>query len=105
MAAKTPDRVESLVWGSLRLIIATFSTTGSIDDGDTWATGIQGTITDPSSGTYNVGEHSIVGYWGVLTTDGTQTKEAIDISESAGTLTFNTGEDNKEGMIFVLVKG
>lgn len=105
MAVKTPDRVESLVWGSLRLIVATFSTTGSIDDGDTWDTGIEGKITDPSSGTYDVGDHSIVGYWGVLTTNGTQGDEGIDISESAGVLTFNVGEDNKEGIVYLLVKG
>jgi hypothetical protein len=105
MAAKKPDSVETLAFGSLRLIVGKFSTTGSIDDGDTWATGMQGTITDPSSGTYNVTDHSIVGYWGNLTTDGTQEKEGIDITESAGTLTFNVGEDNKEGIIYVLVKG
>ena len=105
MAAKTPDRVDESVWGSLRLIIATFSTTGSIDDGDTWDTGIEGKLTDPTGTAYYTGIGSIVGYWGNLTTNGTQGDEAIDISESSGTLTFNTGEDNKEGLIYLLVKG
>ena len=105
MAAKTPDTVTSENIGSLRLLIANFTTTGSIDDGDTWNTGTEGLITDPTGAAYYVGVGSIVGYWGNLTTNGTQGKEAIDITESNGTLTFNTGEDNKEGTIYVLVKG
>jgi hypothetical protein len=91
MAAKTPDTLQKFNVGSMTLYIATFSTTGSIDDGDTWASGIPYPI----------------GYWGNLTTDGTQEKEKIDITLSTsatGAFTFNTGEDNKEGLIYVLTK-
>jgi hypothetical protein len=87
MAAKTPDSIQQESLGSLKLIIATF-TTNDIDDGDTWASGIQG----------------IVGYWGNLTDDGTQAKEGIDISLSTSTFTFNVGEDNRTGLIYVLAK-
>ena len=87
MAAKTPDSIQQESLGSLKLIIATFST-NDIDDGDTWASGISG----------------IVGYWGNLTDDGTQAKEGIDISLSTSTFTFNVGEDNRTGLIYVLAK-
>lgn len=86
MAAKTPDSIVRESMGSKTLFIATFST-NDIDDGDTWATGL---------GT------NIVGYWGNLTDDGTQAKESIDISNSSGTLTFNVGEDNRTGIVYVL---
>ncbi len=89
MAAKTPDSVITESLGSLTLKIATFST-NDIDDGDTWDTGLSG---------------KIVGYWANATDDPTQTKEGIDCSESAGVITFNTGEDNRTGMVYVLVKG
>ena len=91
MAAKTPDSVLVESCGSLTLRIATFST-NDIDDGDTWTTGID----------------SIVGYWGNLTDDGTQTKEGIDITlttASTGVLTFNVGEDNRTGLVYLLSRG
>jgi len=86
MAAKTPDSVVRESLGSKTLFIATFST-NDIDDNDTWATGLS---------------TNIVGYWGVLTDDGTQTKEALDITNASGTLTFRVGEDNRTGLVYVL---
>lgn len=88
MAAKTPDSILIENWGSLFLRIATFSTS-DIDDGDTWASGIPYPM----------------GYWGNLTDDGTQEKEKIDVTlttSASGTFTFNVGEDNRTGMIYVL---
>jgi hypothetical protein len=90
MAAKTPDSIQQESLGSLKLIIATFST-NDIDDGDTWASGIRG----------------VVGYWGNLTDDGTQAKEGIDITlttAATGAFTFNVGEDNRTGLVYVLAK-
>ena len=73
--------------GSNTLHIATF---GSTVDGATWATGLG---------------NSIIGYWGNSITDGTQTKEGVDISNSSGTLTFNLGETKSSGiMVYVLSK-
>lgn len=85
MAAKTPDSVIRESAGSMTLHIATFST-NDIDDGDTWASGIQ----------------EIVGYWANGTDDPTQTKEGIDMSVSSSTFTFYTGEDNRTGLVYVL---
>ena len=90
MASKTPDSIVQESLGSLKLHIATFST-NDIDDTDYWTSKIPG----------------IVGYWGNLTDDGTQTKEGIDITlttASTGLLTFNVGESNRTGVIYVLSK-
>ena len=85
MAAKTPVTVLRENAGSLTLHIATF-TTNDIDNDDTWASGIP----------------NIVGYWANGTDDPTQTKEGIDVSLSGSTFTFRTGEDDREGMVYVL---
>lgn len=80
----TPSSVIRESSGSTTLHIATF---GSTADGDTWATGLP----------------NIVGYWGNSITNGTQGKEGVDISESAGTLTFNLAETKTSGiMVYVL---
>jgi hypothetical protein len=72
---------------SSTLYIATF---GSTADGDTWATGLG---------------NNIIGFWGNSITNGTQTKEGVDISNSAGTLTFNLGETKSSGiMVYVLAR-
>lgn len=89
MAAKTPT-VQREEVGSLVLTIATFS---DLDNGDTWASGIQG----------------IVGYWGNNTDNPTTTGtgEGIDITlttASTGTFTFNLGEDNITSVVYVLSK-
>jgi len=82
---RTPDAVTSESFGSVRLVIATFA---ELDDGDTWVTNIP----------------NAVGYWCNATTSPTQTDEAIDVSFSAGTFTFNCGEEDKAGMLYVLTK-
>lgn len=72
---------------STTLYIATF---GSTADGDTWDTGL---------GT------NILGFWGNSITNGTQTKEGVDIANSAGVLTFNLGETKATGiMVYVLAR-
>jgi hypothetical protein len=89
MPAKTADSILTENWGSLVLRIATFST-NDIDDGDTWASGIPYPL----------------GYWGNLTDDPTtQTSGKIDVTlttSATGAFTFNTGEDDRTGMIYVL---
>lgn len=82
MATPTLTLKESA--GSLTIHIATF---GSTADGDTWASGIPG----------------IVGYWGNSITDGTQTKEGVDVALSGTTFTFNLGETKSSGiMVYAL---
>jgi hypothetical protein len=104
MAVVTPDTTKVENFGSLRLVIADF--TSDIDDGDTWNTGTEGTVTDPSSGVYYTGIGSIVGYWANGTDDpSTQTSGGIDLAESNGTITFNLGEDDRNFTVYLLVKG
>lgn len=86
MAVKTPDPIVTENTGSSTLHIATFS---DIDDGDTWASGIQ----------------NIIGYWAVATDAPTSGPlGGIDVSLSSTTFTFNTGEDDRTGLVFVLSK-
>jgi len=86
MAVKTPDPIVTENTGSSTLHIATFS---DIDDGDTWASGIQ----------------NIIGYWAVATDAPTSGPlGGIDVSLSSTTFTFNTGEDSRTGLVFVLSK-
>jgi len=89
MAAKTPDSILRESVGSLTLHIATFET-NDMDNDDTWTSYIPG----------------VVGWWAVGTDDPTQTKEGIDVSFTAtnSVFTFRTGEDNREGKLFVLSK-
>lgn len=84
MAAITPSTHYTENAGSKMLHIAAFA--GTADDGDTWASGLSG----------------ITGYWANGTDDPTQTKEGIGVSESSGTFTFNTGEDNRAFTLYVL---
>ena len=84
MAAVTPTLHLIENAGSRVLHIATFAAT--TDNDDSWASGITG----------------IVGYWANGTDDPTQEKEGIDVSESSGTFTFRTGEDNRSIMLYVL---
>lgn len=84
MGAITPTSVVRESLGSLTLHIATFADTA--DDDDTWASGLP----------------NVVGYWANGTDDPTQEKEGVDVSESSGTFTFHTGEDNRGIMLYVL---
>jgi len=86
MAVRTPDPLRVENTGSSTLHIATFA---DIDDGDTWASGIQG----------------VIGYFANATDDVTSGQlSGIDVSLSGTTFTFNTGEDNRAGLLFVLSK-
>jgi len=88
MAAKTPDSVAIENTGSSTIHIATFST-NDIDDGDTWASGIK----------------NIIGYWATATDVPTSGQLAgIDMSLSSSTFTFNTGEDDRTALVFVISK-
>lgn len=70
--------------GSMTLHIVSFS---DLDDTDTYVSGLQG----------------IVSWWGVQTDNpGTQTNNAMDISESSGTFTFNLPEDDRVAKLYIL---
>jgi hypothetical protein len=85
MAIKTPDSVAIENTGSSTMHIATFST-NDIDDGDTWASGIK----------------NVISHWATATDIPTSGQlGGIDVSESSGTFTFNTGEDNRTALLFV----
>lgn len=86
MAAKTPSSITAHSLGSVLLKRAVFT---DIDDGDTYAYGGDG----------------LVDAWFNRTDDPTQTKEAIGVSISSGTVTFNAPEDNCTGTLFMLVSG
>jgi hypothetical protein len=83
MAARTPSTLERENVGSLTLHIATFT---DIDNADTYASGIQG----------------VVGFWFQQTDDAADTQFGVAVSESSGTFTFNTDEDDKTGSLYVL---
>jgi hypothetical protein len=86
-AARTPT-VTAESYGSMKLVIATFTV---IDDTDTWTSGIKGAV----------------GYWCNGTDDPTtQASNAIDVSyvSSTGVFTFNCGEDDRAGKLYVLTK-
>ena len=83
--AGTAPTVTSESFGSMKLVVATFS---NIDDGDEWVTNIPNAL----------------GYWCDGTNDPTQEKEGIDVSFSAGTFTFSTGENARSGILYVLTK-
>lgn len=87
MAPKTPDSIIRENVGSLNLLICDF-TTANIDDGDTYATGLP----------------NIVAQWFNATKDVTQGGEGMNISESSGTLTFISPEDDVTGKLFILTR-
>lgn len=88
MAVKTPDSIRRESLGSVILLIATFNS-NDIDDTDTWASGLGG---------------NVVGHWFQATDAPSTTTNAysVAVSESAGTFTFNTEEDNRQGLLYVL---
>lgn len=88
MAAKTPDSRTTHSLGSERLIRLVYSAT-TIDDADTYASGIVG----------------IVDHWFNQTDDPTaQAAAGMTISESAGTFTFHPGENGALGTLYVMAK-
>ena len=84
MAAITPTSVRRYSIGNVALVRAVFANTA--DDGDTWASAMKG----------------VVGFWTNVSTDPTQTKEGMNVSESSGTFTFNLPEDNLGFELYVM---
>jgi hypothetical protein len=82
MAAKTPSTVVRHNAGSNNLLIATFT---DIDNNDTWDTGIE----------------SIVGLWANPTD---ALASYLNVNESAGVVTFQSGANNRTGQLYLLVK-
>lgn len=83
MAAKTPSTIKKYNLGNVTLIRAVFT---DMDDADTWASGMSG----------------VIDQWFNRTDDPTQGTEGVGVSESSGTFTFNCGEDDNTGTLFVL---
>lgn len=84
MAAKTPSSVKTYSMGDSFIKQATFT---DLDDGDTWASGLEG----------------VKGYWIVRTDDPTtQASVGIAVGESSGTFTFYPAEDNSAAVLYVM---
>lgn len=81
MAAKTPDTVRQENLGTLRLVMALFTST-NLDNADTWTTGMDG----------------IVGAWFAPNT----TTGVVGVDNSAGVLTFACSADNQTGTLYIL---
>lgn len=85
MAALTASSVKRHSSGDQTKIVATFS---SIDDGDTWASGLTG----------------VEDYYFQQTNDpSTQTSAGNSVAESSGTFTFYPGEDAAAGKLVVFI--
>ena len=86
MAAITPASVTHLgITGSYSLVLARFT---SVDDGDTWASGLNGVVTAIAAQTGD---------------PGTQASAGFSHTQSAGTFTFYPGEDNL-GLDLIVIK-
>ena len=57
----------------------------AVDDGETYVSGLSG----------------IIGWW-FSPTDATSAQLGVDVSESSGTFTFHTGEDNRTGKLCII---
>lgn len=70
--------------GDMLLHVVSFS---DLDDTDTYVSGLQGIVT-----------------WWATATDNpsTQTNNALDVSESSGTFTFNSGENDRVAKLVIL---
>ena len=88
MGAITPDTSKTENIGSLRLVIADFTT--DFSDGDTWDSGLE----------------KIVGYWANGTDAASDHHNAgIDLTLSDHTITLNSGEAARKATVYVLVQG
>jgi hypothetical protein len=87
MASKTPDTIIRESMGSLTLLMCQFSTT-NIDNDDTYATGLGSNLVD---------------CWFNCTLTDTAAKD-VHPSNSSGTITFSTGEDNITGTLYLLAR-
>lgn len=88
MAAKTPSSVYTESFGTTTMYICPFA---DIDNGDTY------TVTPLTN---------VIGFWCQATNAPTQTHEGIDVgyAQSTGVFTFSTGEDNRTGTLYILVR-
>lgn len=89
MGEKLPDSVLRESLGSLTILQCIFSTT-NVDDGDTYASGL---------GT------NVWGYWFNASLACTQGNEGVNVSNSSGTFTFQTGENDVTGSLYILTRG
>ena len=88
MAAKTPSSV--ILVGAIGSNVLKRAVFTDIDDTDTWAYGGEG----------------LVDAWFNKTDDpSTAASATVGVSISSGTVTFNCGEDNNTGTLFMLCAG
>lgn len=89
MAAKTPDSIVEENLGSVKLVMAKFTST-NLDDADTWDSGITG----------------ILDFWiQCKTNPSTQGSAGCNVVLSAtDTFTFYPGEENYLATLFVIAK-
>ena len=86
--AKTPDSIITENLGSLTLLMCIFETV-NIDDGDTYVSGLA----------------NVADKWFNATNNPTsQGDEGLNVSESSGTFTFATPQENVTGTLFILTK-
>lgn len=86
MAAKTPDSIFQEKLGTVRLILARFSTT-NIDDTDTYSTGMTGIVD------------------AFFTPDTTTGVVGCSVAASTGVITFAASAPNQTGTLHILVRG
>ncbi len=84
MAEKAPDSIKQENLGTLRLVMAIYSTT-NIDNADIYTTGMDG----------------IVGAWFSPDT----TTGVVGISNASGVLTFAASASNQTGTLYILQRG
>jgi hypothetical protein len=87
MAAVTPTTVKEFSVGDLKGILATFA--GTLDNGDTWASGIPGIFA-----LIPVVNDSVT----------TQASMGVGATWSGSTITINVGEDNTAVNLIVLAR-
>ena len=87
MAEKAPDKIIRESVGSLTLFLCQYTST-NIDDGDTYPSGIG----------------DVVDKWFNSTKDVTQGGEGMNVSNSSGTFTFISPEDDVTGTLFILAR-
>lgn len=87
MAAVTPDTLIGTVFGDYHVHMAIFA--GTVDNGDTWASGLTGVI-----------------FWMASQADSntTQASAGVGATHSAGTFTLAAGEDNTAIHLMVISK-
>ena len=90
MAAVLPTTIKQESLGSLKLIIADFANT--VDNGDTWASGVKTIISAMISQTDASGTQASTG-------------AAVSYTASTGAVTLQLAEDNSACTVHLYVKG